>query len=144
MADVYGSYYTDALQTTPPEKVKSSLWGGKQRITYDTYEADGAAAGTDILIGRMNIEEVIHSFRVLHDALGTAVTLQLAIRDTTDATETVLSPATAAATAGIIEPVAADIARLPSSVSEEVDVILKVAAAAATGTIKTWIFSTVE
>lgn len=135
MADVYGSNYNSEYVLAQRVPVASNRLGGERRGVVDTYEASSAAAGTDILVGRLWNECIIHDFRILCDALGASVTLQLVVRDKAG-TETAVSTAMAADSAAVLVPVAADIATIPFEVDEGVDLVVKVAGGTATGTIK--------
>lgn len=147
MADVQGVNYAATYGTTPVGKVASNLWGGRLRVLHDTYEASAAAAGTDVLLGKLKEGAVIHGWSVVSDDLGTSVTFQLATRDEDSAaTETVFSAALDVATAASANhgPLAADIDRAPITVDEDVEVIGKIAGGTATGTIKVWIYYSVD
>lgn len=142
MADVQGTNYALAWGTTPPDRIPASVYRGRVRVLYDEYEASAAAAGTDILLGKLKEGARILDWFILTDDLGTNVTLQLATRDEDSAaTENVFSSAIdVASAAAVSRPVAADIARLPLLVDEDVEVIAKIAGGAATGTIRVFIF----
>lgn len=142
MADVQGTNYALAWGTTPPSRIAASLLHGRVRVMHDEYEASSAAAGTDVLLGKLKEGSRIVDWVVNSDDLGTGVTLQLATRDEdTAATETTFSQAIDVATAASInKPVAADIGSLPLLVDEDVEIIGKIAGGTATGTIKVTIF----
>lgn len=144
MADVYATNATLALNTSPAELIVSNEWRGNVLVMNDSYEAAAAASGTDIIVGRLTSgNKVLSQSRILTDDLGTGVTLSLALRTTDDGTETELLPATDAATAAvIIAATIAEIGNFPAAVTEEVDVIVKVGGAAATGTIVSEIYYT--
>ena len=146
MADVQGVNYAATFGSTPVGKVASNLNGGRIRVLHETYEAAAAAAGTDVLLGKLKEGAVIHDWLVMSDDLGTSVTFQLATRDDDSAaTENAFSAATDVATAASVNrPVAADIARLPLTVDEDVTVIGKIAGGTATGTIAVWVFYSVD
>ena len=137
MADVNGVYYDNHYSDNPATKSASPLVDGRQHVMYDEYEASAAASGTEILVGKkLQAGDVIHDIKIIHDALGTGVTLAAAYRDIDDGSETVFLSAQAAATAGVIIPDASDIGTLPGSPGEPSEVIVQVGGAAATGTIK--------
>lgn len=146
MADVNGVNYDSTFGSTPAGKVASNLNEGRRRVLHDTYEASAAAAGTDVLLGKLKEGAVIHSWRVIADDLGTGVTFQLATRDDDDgSTENTFSQALDVATAASANvPAAADIDELPLTVDEDVTVIGKIAGGEATGTIKVWIEYSVD
>ena len=146
MADVQGVNYAATLGSTPVGKVASNLNSGRFRVLHDTYEASSAAAGTDVLLGKLKEGAVIHDWTVLSDDLGTSVTFQLATRDDdSDATENTFSQALdVASAASVNRPAAADIDELPLSVDEDVTVIGKIAGGTATGTVKVTIVYSVD
>ena len=135
MADVYGTNFNNEYVLAQRQRVASNRLGGERRVVVDTYEASSAAAGTDVLVGKLWDETLIHDFRILCDALGAGVTLQLVVRNKAG-TETAVSTAMDASSAAVLVPVAADIATLPFEVSENVDLVIKIAGGTATGTIK--------
>ena len=53
MADVNGENYAKSYVTKPIAFSKAAEVGGKLRLISDTYEASSAAAGTDVLMGRL-------------------------------------------------------------------------------------------
>lgn len=142
MSDVQAVNYAATYGSKPIGKTPSNVNGGRMRVLYDTLTTTGEVAGTDVLIGRFGDGVVIHDWVVNSADLGTAVTLQLATRDTdTAATENTFSQALDVATAASINrPVAADLAELPLFVDEDTEVIAKIAGGAATGLFKVQIF----
>ena len=118
---------TGALNTTPAQKVEASAWGGRLRVLNDSYEASAAAAGTDVIVGRLTASQVLQpdSF-VQFDALGAGVTLDVALRAISDGTETEIIAGVDASSAGVIDfRAAANIGAMPETVSEESDLIVK-------------------
>lgn len=146
MADVNGVNYALQHGTTPPDRVESAYSNGRVKVMYDSYEASSAAAGTDVLLGKLKEGAVILDWKVIADDLGTGVTGQLATRDEDDGTtENTFSQALdLASAASINEPAAADIDELPLAVDEDVDVLLKIAGGTATGTIKVFIYYSID
>ena len=146
MADVQAVNYALTYGATPNGKTASNLNGGRMRVLYDSYTTAADVAGTDILIGKFGDGVVIHDWVVNSADLGTAVTAQLATRDTdTAATENTFSQAIDVATAASVNrPVAADLAELPLSVDEGTEVIVKIAGGTATGLIKVQIFYSIS
>lgn len=143
MADVQAVNYAATYGSNPIGKVASNVNTGRMRILYDTYEASGAVAGTDILIGKLTGGARIHDVVIFNDALGASTTLGVSLRDS-DAVETVVKAAASTTSAARLVPVAADIANLPSpEIVGGADVIVKVAGGTATGTIKVQIFYSV-
>jgi hypothetical protein len=137
MADVYGVNATGALNTTPAQKVEVSSWGGRLRVLNDSYEASAAAAGTDVIVGRLTASQVLQpdSF-VQFDALGVGVTLDIALRPTDGTTATVIIAGVDASSAGVIDfRAVANIGDMPETVATESDLIIQIQDAAATGTI---------
>lgn len=137
MADVNGVYYDNYYSDRPATIDKSSEFNGRLTVIYDEYEAAEAASGTEILVGpKLGAGATIHDIKIIHDALGTGVTLAAAVRDLNDGTETVYLSAQAAATAGVIRPDSSDIATIPQAIDEPFVNILQIGGAAAAGTIK--------
>jgi hypothetical protein len=143
MADVQAVNYALTYGATPNGKVASNINSGRVRVLYDTYEASSAAAGTDILIGKLTAGARIHDVVIFNDALGASTTLGVSLRDSAGAA-TVVKAAAASSSAGRQVPVTADIANLPSpEIVGGADVIVKIAGGTATGTIKVQIFYSV-
>ena len=135
MADVNAINEALAVAGT---KVPVAVRGAPIQQITDEYEASGDAIGTDIVIGQLKKGDftAIDSY-IAHDAMGASVTLGLSIRDS-DGNETVLIAAASASSAGTITPGDAAVLAAPIEVTDEkgVDVIVKIAGGAATGTIK--------
>lgn len=138
MADFNGSLYDNYYSDNPPTKGSSALAEGATRILYDTYEASGEAIGSKILLGqKLGRSAVIHDVKVYNDALGASSTLAVYVRNNDDASEDLLATAASTSSAGIIEPVAANIANLPFQCDGNSNTILLLTAGGTvTGTIK--------
>lgn len=136
MADVYGGNYNNEYIEAQRVPVASNRVGGERRVLSDSYTAAAAVAGTDVLVGRLWDECLIHDFRIFSDDLGTGVTLQLVVRNRAGVETAISTAMDAASGATVLIPLPADIATLPLKVSENVDLVIKIAGGTATGAIK--------
>lgn len=141
MADVYGTTATGILNATAPAAVLGASYGGSVGVLNDTYEAAAAAAGTDVIVGKLRAGSIIQPDSVIFcDAMGASTTLGLSVRNVDDSTdETVIYAAQDSSSAAVLGPVAADIATVGVKLASDSYVIVKIAGGAATGTIKTFV-----
>ncbi len=137
MADVYTTEYQGAHIDQPRNPPSASIYRGDVKQVQGTYEAASAAIGTDILVVQLSKGDVILPETIVtHDALGASTTVAIEVRDRTPtATETELYAAEATSSAGTVGG-DGDIAIFPHTLTEDGDVILKIAGGTATGTIK--------
>lgn len=71
MANVYGVNYTKTRTPTPANKIDAAGYGGRVRYYSDTYEADAAAQGTVVYLGKAKKGEVVMpQSQLTYDALG--------------------------------------------------------------------------
>lgn len=140
MADVNGVNYQLQFVDTPSVKVDTALNGAPLRTITDNYTAASDVLGTDVLVGKLKKGEFVQPESLLYNAaLGAGTTLSLAIRAVSDGTVTVIIDAVASTSEGIITPDAADVATLPQAVTEEHDIIVRIAGGTATGLIKSFV-----
>ena len=97
MASVKGTNFTN-ITADPVVKVDSGMWSGKLRVQYDSFEASSLASGSDISVARLPKGAMVWDVVIMHDALGSGVTLK--VGDAADDDRYVA--ATAAANAGVI------------------------------------------
>jgi len=121
------------ITATPQVNADSSEVHGRMRVWYDVYEATALASGSDITVARLPKGAVVYGVTIMHDALGTGVTIQ--VGDASDGDRYITS--TAAATAGQVT-LADDgvIGGFGYQNTSETDVLITTGGAAATGTIK--------
>jgi len=135
MADVIAVNETARRAGT---KIDVSLDRGILRVINDTYEAVSVATTDVIVVGSVREGEVIQlNCSIVCDAMGTSTTLGLALRRQSDDAITILIDPITSNTAKIIEPDAADAIDLPLEVADDSDIIVQIAGAAITGTVKT-------
>ena len=140
MADVNGVNYQLQYVDVPSVKVDTAVNGAAIRTITDTYTAASDVLGTDVLVGKLKAGEYIQPESLLYNAaLGASTTLSLAIRAVSDATITVIIDPIATTSEGIITPDAADVATLPEAVTEDHDIIVRIAGGTATGVIKSFV-----
>lgn len=140
MASVKGTNITN-LDAVPAVMASSAQVHGRLRVAYDTYEASSLASGSDITVARLPAGATVYEVVIVHDALGTSVTL--AVGDSSDADRYIT--ATAAATAGkvvLTEDGAID--GFGYENSAQTDVTITTGGAAASGTIKSVVYYTVD
>jgi hypothetical protein len=78
MAVLNGVNYQNALAATPPVRIHQGEWGGKERVTMDTYTLLGDAAdGDTILMGRLPSGAKVTGARVFGADNGGTGTLKL-------------------------------------------------------------------
>lgn len=146
MATVNGTNYAIAAAPTPSTLLDAAKASGKVRVWYDTYECASTASGTVINIALLPQKAVVVGGLILTDALGTGVTLSCG--DTEDSTasdaDRYMSAVSAASAARLDLFDTGSIGKHPYTFQQEAAVTLTVGGAAATGTIKTWIFYAVE
>lgn len=144
MATVYGTNTTTKRGTVQGgDQLNRVYEKGQVFNLYDVYEASSIASGTVIKIGPFPKGAMIlpDSF-IVHDALGTGVTL--AVGDDDDSTAADADryvEATAAATAGVIQfnDAAACIDKVPYVLGKEAYLTITTGGATASGTLKAFI-----
>ena len=140
MASVNTQKMTD-MTSVPKVMVKASEAHGRKRVWYDTYEAASLASGSDITFARLPKGATIYIVKLLCDALGSSVTLD--VGDSADADRYIT--ATAAASAGVISMHNdGAIGGVGFEQTAETDILITTGGAAATGTIKCMVFYVVE
>ena len=171
MATTYGNNKRKSVAsiTNPTEMVNVAETGGRMRVMYDTYEADGntstdntGANGTVIVIGTLPKGARIWNIILQADALGSSVTLSAGYaahtNSSTGATVAVDLVAFIAATAmntakkvlsmswGYNEAASDSIDNLGFECVDNAgtDIVVDIDAAHATGTIKSVIFYTLD
>jgi len=171
MATTYGNNKRKSVSsiTSPTEMVSVAQQGGRLRVMYDTYEADGNTAtnnsganGTVIVIGTLPKGARIWNIIVQADALGSSVTLSAgyAAHTNSDSGASValdlvaFIAATAMNTAkkvltmswGLTAAAAQSIDNLGFEGVDKngTDIVIDIDAAHATGTIKSAIFYTLD
>lgn len=70
MASVKGQTIT-RLDTKPVEYPPAAVVGGRIRVFFDSYQADGLEAGSTIAVARLPKGAVVYDIHVHHDDLGT-------------------------------------------------------------------------
>lgn len=171
MATTYGNNKRKSVVsvTNPTEMVNVAESGGRMRVMYDTYEADGntstdntGANGTVVVIGTLPKGARIWNIILQADALGTGVTLSAGYaahtNSSTGASVAVDLVAFIAATAmntakkvlsmswGYNEAASDSIDNLGFECVDDAgtDIVVDIDAAHATGTIKSVIFYTLD
>ena len=171
MATTYGNNKRKSVAsvTNPTEMVNVAESGGRMRVMYDTYEADGntstdntGANGTVVVIGTLPKGARIWNIILQADALGSSVTLSAGYaahtNSSTGATVAVDLVAFIAATAmntakkvlsmswGYNEAASDSIDNLGFECVDDAgtDIVVDIDAAHATGTIKSVIFYTLD
>jgi len=140
MASVKGVNITN-IDSTPVEKASASQMHGRLRVAFDSYEASSLASGSDITVARLPAGATVYEVSIVHDALGTGVTLTAGDSDDADR----LITSTAAASAG--EVTMTDdgaIGGVGHEYSAQTDILITTGGAAATGTIKCAVYYAVD
>ena len=140
MASVKGTNFTN-ITADPVVKVDSGMWSGKLRVQYDSFEASSLASGSDISVARLPKGAMVWDVVIMHDALGSGVTLK--VGDSADDDRYVA--ATAAANAGVISMHNdGAIDGFGFEQTAETDVLITTGGGTANGTIKIKIVYAVE
>ncbi len=140
MASVKGVNFTN-ITATPQVNADSSEWTGKLRVQFDSFEASSLASGSDISVARLPKGAKVWDVVIMHDALGTGVTL--AVGDSADTDRYVT--ATAAATAGVISMHNdGAIDGFGFEQTAETDILITTGGGSASGTIKMKVVYAVE
>jgi hypothetical protein len=143
MSDVMGVNYTKANSPSPSNLNEVNDWGGKVRCQHDTYEADGLAAASTIKIAKLpKGARVLPVSKIVHDALtGTGVTLAVGDNDATpDADRYLAAVSCEAAGVKVLERITG----AGHQLEQDSDIIITTGTEAATGTIESFIFYTVD
>jgi len=140
MASVKGTNITN-LDAVPATMANAAQVHGRMRVWHDTYEASSLASGSDITVARLPAGATVYEVVVVHDALGSSVTLS--VGDASSATRYI--GATAAATAGkLVMTEDGNIDGFGYENSSSTDVLVTTGGAAASGTVKTAVYYTVD
>ena len=81
MATVYGVNFTKYDQNDPRKMADVAEVGGRMRVQYDTYEADGLASGSTISMARMPKGARVWNVVLITDDLSGSGTLQVGDSD---------------------------------------------------------------
>lgn len=139
MADFNGTNHALSYVTKPFNPPDAAAVRGNARFITDDYLFAGEAAGSDILVGKIQKGALIHYGAVIfHAALGASTTLALAIRNTATGVEVVLYAAEASTSQGTVGGSGDEIA-WPYLVTADSDLIVQLAGGAGTGQITTHI-----
>ena len=140
MASVKGVNFTN-ITATPQVNADSSEWTGKLRVQFDSFEASSLASGSDISVARLPKGAKVWDVVIMHDGLGTGVTL--AVGDSADTDRYVT--ATAAANAGVISMHNdGAIDGFGFEQTAETDILITTGGGSASGTIKMKVVYAVE
>jgi len=140
MAEVNGVNY-QLSQNVPVDQVASKENFGRVRILHDTYEAAALPSGDKINIGKIPKGAKILDAKIVADALGAGVTLELG--DAGDPNR--LVAATVFTSAAVGQMAASEIDSGWGFIyTAETLLQLTVGVGAATGTIKTWVAYTLD
>ena len=140
MSSVKGTNMTN-ITATPQVNADATQVHGRMRVWYDTYEASSLASGSDITIARLPKGATVYSVDVMHDALGSGVTLS--VGDSGSATRYI--GATNAVSAGQLTLSSdGNIAGFGYQNSSETDVLITTGGGTATGTIACAVTYTVD
>jgi len=99
MASVKGVNYTKQENPVSANILDSGVWGGKVRVQYDEYTANALANGSDISVAKLPKGAIFLQAIIIHEDLGTSVTLQMGDSGDDDR----YLAASAADTAGVLE-----------------------------------------
>lgn len=139
MSDVKGDNIS-TLDTRPLEPLESSQWGGRVRCQMDVYEADNLASGSTIEIARIPAgARILPISCIAADALGSGVTV--AAGDSGTAAKYLA--ATAMNTAGLVTRFN-KVDALGVKLSSQETIKLTTGGAAATGTLRSFVFYTLD
>ena len=128
------------LDARPLEPLEASQWGGRVRCQMDVYEADGLEAGSTIEIARIpSGARVLPVSCIAADALGAGVTLAAGDETTADK----YLAATVMNTAHLVTRFNA-VDALGVKLAAQEAIRLTTGGAAATGTIRSFVFYTVD
>lgn len=132
MAAVNTQKMTD-ITSVPKVMVKASEAHGRKRVWYDTYEAAALASGSTITFARLPKGATIYNVKLMCDALGAGVTLD--VGDSGDADRYIAKGATTWNTANqVVDSNAID--GVGYTLTAETDLVITTGGASATGTIK--------
>ncbi|OPL13585.1 MAG: hypothetical protein AVO39_10320 [delta proteobacterium MLS_D] len=147
MATVKAVNYTKGDDPYGSNLMEANLQYGKVRYIYDKYEAASLAGASVIKMARLPKGAVVlPNSCIVHDALGSGVTLAVGDNDDTDADDADrYLEATSAASAGVIQfnDDATCIDKMPYKVQKDCDLTITTANEA-TGTIEVHLLIAVE
>lgn len=139
MAD-YKAAGVTGLDAVPKTYMNPGCVNGKVRVWQDTYEADGVVAAKTIEVARLpKGARILPGSVIAADALGSGVTLACGDGTTADKFFAATAANTADKQIGLtkIDP-------LGTALTADTSIVLTVAGATATGTIKAFILYSVE
>lgn len=131
MANVYATDYNNAYVQSTPE-MRSSLAKVTVKHNQDTAELSAAAIADIIYFFKVPKDSAIIGGELRSDALGASVTLSVG----TVAAPTKYLAATASNTANKVTALTIPIDDAGTPLTEETDIVVTIAGAAATGTVK--------
>ena len=132
MASVNTQKMTD-MTSVPKVMVKASEAHGRKRVWYDTFEAASLASGSDITFARLPKGATIYNVKLMCDALGSSVTLD--VGDSADADRFIAKDSTTWNVANqVVDSNAID--GVGYTLTAETDLVITTGGATACGTIK--------
>jgi len=134
MATVNGNNYGNIGATGDVSLVARGLWNSNILVQCDEYEASSTASGTVINVAYLPKGAKFLGGKIIHDALGTGVTLQVGDSGDDDR----YLAAASAASAGTLNIEKID--GFQHEMTADTTIFLKTGGATAAGTIKTIIF----
>ncbi len=140
MASVKGVNVTK-LDSVPARLPEVNAWHGRLRVQYDEYEAAALADGSDIAVARLPRGARVIDVVVHHDALGASTTLE--VGDAADSDRFVAARSTASAGSIALSADGA-IAGFGHEYDGATDLKLTLGGGAATGTVRSAVFYTVD
>ena len=140
MAAVKGTNITK-LDSVPAALPPVNAWHGRMRVQYDDYEASALADGSTIAMARLPRGARILDLVVHHDALGASTTLAVG----TASLPSLFVGAQDTSSAGtIVQSIDGELAGFGHVFDATTDLVLTLAGAAATGTIRSAVFYAVD
>ncbi len=140
MAAVKGSNISK-LEGTPARLPDVYAWHGRMRVQYDDYEAVALADGWTIAFARMPAGARLLDMVVHHDALGASTTLAIG----TAGLPALFVPAQATSSAGtIVQSIDGDLAGFGHVFTGTTDLVLTLAGADASGSVRAAVFYAVD
>ena len=128
--------FSKASTTAPPAKSEGVFVGGS-RVLLGSWTLSSDAVGTELVIGTVPNGSYILDIKVVHAALGGSVTLQVGDDDDDDRYITAAS----ASSAGTMDIAKESIGYYinPATFSNDKDISIKIAGAAATGDVTAYV-----
>lgn len=141
---VLGANMTKAADPIVANILAKGVWGGDVKVMIDTYEASGLTSGSTLKIGQLPQGAKVIAILVVHDALGSSVTL--AAGNNGSGQSAIYAAAASASSATTVPKVYMLVDKLGyvvGTLSGDDIQTLTVGGASATGTINTAILYTV-